>query len=124
MPQVTWERLSKDPAVLHLIAGALPLSKAGVRSVRKRDTYREELMGRLVSALKPKGRWALTSVGDGEGSEVRVAFDKRGDAERVAVVIDAKSTGRYEEGWASQRRFLFDEAAEQKVAGILGAETA
>ena len=119
MPQATWDRLAKDADTLHLVVGALPAAKAGERSVRRRDTYREELMGRLVAALRPRGRWALTSVGDASGSEVRVAFNRRSDAERVAVVVDARATGRYE-GWASQRRFIFDEATEHKVEKLLG----
>ena len=120
MSQVTWERLSNDPAALHLVAGAVPPAEARLRDERKRDAYREELMGRLVAALKPKGKWAMTSRADADSSEVLVAFGRRSDAERIAVVVDAKGTGRYDEGWASQRRFVFDRAAEAKFATIVG----
>lgn len=119
MPQVTWQRFTKDTSELHIVVGALPAGTAGERGVRRRDTYREELMGRVVAALKPRGRWALTSVSDAGGNEVRVAFGGRADAERVAVVVNARGTGRYA-GWASQRRFIFDEAAERRLAAILG----
>jgi len=120
MSQVTWERLSNDPAVLHLIAGAVPPAQARLRDERKRDAYREELVGRLVAALKPKGKWAMTAVADEDNSEVLVAFGRRSDAERIAVVVDARATGRYDEGWASQRRFVFDRAAEARFAAIVG----
>jgi hypothetical protein len=122
MSQVTWDRLSKDPAVLHLVAGAVPPAQARLRDERKRDAYREELVGRLVAVLKPKGKWAMTALANEEISEVYVAFGRRSDAERFAAVVDAKGTGRYEDGWASQRRFVFDRAAEARFAEIVGSD--
>lgn len=114
MPQLTWQRLCKDTEILHLIVGALPATGA-----RQRDAFREELIGRLVAALRPRGPWAMRMVADGETSEVHVAFGRRSDAERVAVVADARGTGRYT-GWASQRRFVLDRTAEAKFARIVG----
>jgi len=121
MPQVTWERLAKDPSLLHLVAGALPPARARMRQERLRDAFREELIGRLVSTLRPKGPWAMTAIGDAETSEVHVAFGRRSDAERIAVVVDAKGTGRYP-GWGTQRRFTLDRAAEARFTAIVGAK--
>jgi hypothetical protein len=112
MPQTTWQRLCKSPETLHLIAAALPAGRDA-----RRDAWREELIGRLVAALKPKGTWAMRPVAT--ESEVQVAFGRRGDAERVAVVTEARPTGRYPD-WASQRRFVLDRAAEAKFAKIVG----
>jgi len=118
MPQITWQRLCKDTEILHLIVGALPPAR-----VKTRDTYREELIGRLVAALKPRGQWAMKAVGEGESieaaTEVHLAFGQRSDAERVAVVTEARATGRYA-GWASQRRFTLDRAAEARFVRIVG----
>jgi len=114
VPQITWQRLCKDSHSLHLIASVLPPSR-----VKTRDAYREELIGRLVAALRPRGQWAITAASDADVSEVHVAFARRSDAERVAVVTDARATGRYS-GWASQRRFVLDRAAEARFAKIVG----
>jgi hypothetical protein len=115
MPQITWQRLCKDTHGLHLIVGALPATGA-----RQRDAFREELIARLVAALKPKGLWATITAGSDELIEIHVAFDRRSDAERVAVVTDAKATGRYS-GWASQRRFVLNRTVEANFAKIVGA---
>jgi len=106
----------------HLIVGRLPARGARGRAADRHAAHREELLGRLGEALGLGGDWSVTSVKEADGlAHARLVFETRKDAERFAGAVQARPIGRYG-GWASQREFLLDKAAELAIAAAMASD--
>ncbi|MPZ36036.1 MAG: hypothetical protein GEV13_34625 [Rhodospirillales bacterium] len=79
---------------------------------------RAALLSRLARALRLTGLYAIIDLRERSGNEIRCAFEKPVDAERLAEAVGASVETRYP-GWASQRSFLFDAAAVTSLETIL-----
>lgn len=77
-----------------------------------------ELLARLVSALKPKGDYALGELQDGQGFAVHCVFERAEDAGKLGEAVQAKIVGRYP-GHASQRAFALNEDAQEAIEAAL-----
>lgn len=66
--------------------------------------------------------WSVTSEKEADGlAHAHLAFASKTDADRFASAVQAKAIGRYP-GWASQREFLLDKAAEEAIAAAMASD--
>jgi hypothetical protein len=110
MSKVSWSRIMKRHPAGHLIVGVMPRSGAQDRAELEESKRRVVLLGKLLGALGPKGMYALQAQEQSAGLEVRCAFEKRADADKLAAAIAAHGPAR-SSGWESERSFRFDDAA-------------
>lgn len=122
MPRVSWPRMMQAHPTAHLIVGRLPVRGARGRAADRHAAHREELLGRLGEALGLADDWSVTSVKEEDGlAHARLAFKTGKDADRFAGAVQARPSARYR-GWASQREFLLDKAAEKAIAAAMASD--
>lgn len=122
MPRVSWPCMMRAHAAAHLIVGRLPARGARGRAADRHAAHREELLGRLGEAMALSDDWSVTSEKEADGlAHAHLAFASKTDADRFASAVQAKAIGRYP-GWASQREFLLDKAAEEAIAAAMASD--
>lgn len=122
MPRVSWPRMMRAHPAAHLIVGRLPTRGARGRAADRHAAHREELLGRLGEALGLAGDWSVTSIKEEDGlAHSHLAFEAKKDADQFAGAVQAKVIGRYP-GWATQREFLLNPAAEQAIAAAMASD--
>jgi hypothetical protein len=112
MPEVSWLTMRRLNPGAHLVVGVVPPDGRSEASGLK---MRAALLSRLARALRLTGLYAIIDLRERSGNEIRCAFEKPVDAERLAEAVGASVETRYP-GWAS---FLFDAAAVTSLETIL-----
>lgn len=119
MRKMAWSTLVARHPGCHLVAASVPVRQdqdIGTRHLKELHG----LLSRLLTRLAPVGDYAVTIVRDVGPPEIHAAFAERGDADRLAATVNARSTGRSPEG-ASRRVFVLDEPAAAAIAASLAA---
>jgi hypothetical protein len=101
--------LKRQPAG-HLVVGLMPSSGAQDRAELDASRRRIALLARLLGALGLKGMYAMQAEERSSGLDVRCAFEKRADADKLVSAIGSLGPAR-SPGWESERSFRFDDAA-------------
>lgn len=117
MPKMAWSTLVATHPGGHLVAATVPVRQdqdIGTRYLKELHTQ----FGKLLTRLAPVGDYAITIVRDVGPPEIHAVFAERGDADRLAATVKARSTGRSPE-WASRRLFVLDEATSAAIAASL-----
>ena len=109
MSEVPWPLMAEARGRSHLIAGLTPLVPIHVAPGPGSGADRRRLLAGLAAALELRDRYAIAVVPETDGNHVHCACASARDAVRLAEVLGAMKTDRYE-GWASQRIFPFDAA--------------
>jgi len=76
------------------------------------------VLERLVRIQKPASYHATTVVRDAGRPEVHLAFEDKGDAQKLAAAVAAEATTNYP-GWATERTFDLDSATVAALAASL-----
>jgi hypothetical protein len=110
MSKVSWSRMLKRQPAGHLVVGLMPRSGAQDRAELDESRRRIALLARLLGALGLKGMYAMQAEEGRSGLDVRCAFEKRADADKLVSAIGSLGPAR-SPGWESERSFRFDDAA-------------
>ena len=110
MSKVSWGRMLKRQPAGHLVVGLMPRSGALDRAELDESRRRIALLARLLGALGLKGMYAMQAEEGRSGLDVRCAFEKRADADKLVSAIGSLGPSR-SPGWESERSFRFDDAA-------------
>jgi len=110
MPKLPWSEMIGLYPGGHLVVGYLPM---GANAVRPARTVR-----RLIERLRPRKAWAVSTRQEVHGPALYCLFEDKGDADRLAKTVRARSMTRYP-GWASQRWFDLDGPMIASIAASL-----
>jgi hypothetical protein len=91
-----------------------PLPRAPIPDPREAQVLLES----LVRIQKPASYYATTVVRDAGRPEVHLAFEDKGDAQKLAGALEAEATSNYP-GWATERTFDLDSATVAALAASL-----
>ena len=109
MSKVPWSRMLKRQPAGHLVVGLMPRSGAQDRAALDASGRRIALLARLLATLGLKGMYAMQAQEGSTGLDVRCAFEKRADADKLVATIGSLGPTR-SPGWESERSFRFDDA--------------
>jgi hypothetical protein len=110
MSKVSWSRMLKRQPAGHLVVGLMPSSGAQDRAALDASKGRIALLARLLAALGLKGMYAMQAEERSSGLDVRCAFEKRADADKLVSTVGSLGPAR-SPGWESERSFRFDDTA-------------
>jgi len=72
----------------------------------------------LIVTFTPEGHYSVRTVDDECGPAIHCAFERKGDADRLAAAVGAIEIARYE-NYRSERAFLIDEKASRAIRRTL-----
>jgi len=109
--------MRRDHPEAHLVVGIIPVPK-GQQGTGSQRHSQLALLGRLARSLRLRGTYALAAIPEREGTNVHVALEIGDDALALSAAVDATAIDRYA-GWKTQRSFLFDDAAADRMRAAL-----
>jgi hypothetical protein len=107
MPKISWSSFTDRHATAHLLV-AIPSIAGGTKAIDHRARLFRRQLDRLLGELALEHDHATTIARPNGHSEIHAAFEHRADADQLARIVRATTTGRYP-GWASRRLFVLDE---------------
>ncbi len=72
----------------------------------------------LIVTFPPQGHYSVRTVEDECGPAIHCAFERKGDADRLALAVGAIEIARYE-NYRSERAFFLDEKATRTIRRML-----
>ncbi len=72
----------------------------------------------LIVTFPPQGHYSVRTVDDECGPAIHCAFERKGDADRLAAAVGAIEVARYET-YRSERAFFLDEKATRAIRRTL-----
>jgi hypothetical protein len=107
MPKNGWIDFTDAHRDVHVVV-ALVLPKGPRMADKARVESLRAMLEILIERLRLPGAYATKIVRQGGIAEIYCAFEKKADAQRLAIAVCARATWQHP-GWASQWSFVLDE---------------
>lgn len=117
MPRTSWLSFVDEYPDGHIVVAEVDARDDGP-SLRARLKTGRMLLNRLICRLKPEGLYAFDLQRNGAEGSICCGFSMRGDADRLADAVQAKSADQWP-SWASQRVFAMDDALRATIVDVL-----
>lgn len=117
MPRTSWPSFVSEHPDGHIVVAEVDARDDGP-SLRVRLKTGRMLLNRLICRLKPEGVYAFDLQRKGAEGSICCGFSMKGDADRLADAVQAKSAGQWP-SWASQRVFILDDALRAAIVDVL-----
>ena len=115
MSRVSWHIFKNRQPGAHLVVATVAAKPTAGGLGPK---YVQLVLERLVRSLKPASYYSTTVVRETGRPEVHLAFADKGDARKLAAMVEAEATSNYP-GWASKQTFQLDSAMVAALAATL-----